>query len=143
MSYQISHLLSQTDCSKAWPWSPCSKTKFCVRDSYPYQTEENGKCYCPGFPRMNSGTQFTANNCKTVHVIMYIRDRPKLFWNNFRFLSSSYFHSTGPNESTRTKSFKKFDIKVGQNQSRSSEKYNFDTVKVWNWNFCQAIMIVF
>ena len=38
--------------------------------------------------------------------------------NNFRFLPSSYFHSKGPNESTRTKILKKIDQKDGQNQSR-------------------------
>ena len=44
----------------------------------------------------------------------------KIVRNDFRFLPSSYFHRTGPNESIGTKIFKKFDRKLGQNQSRSS-----------------------
>jgi len=48
-----------------------------------------------------------------------IKRSSKIVPNNFRFLPSSEFHRTGPNESTGTKSFKKFDQKLGQNQSRS------------------------
>ena len=44
----------------------------------------------------------------------------KIVRNDFRFLPSSYFHRTGPNESIGTKIFIKFDRKLGQNQSRSS-----------------------
>ena len=52
-----------------------------------------------------------------IKLILYkLRDRQKLFRNNFRFLPSSYSHSTGPDESTSTKRFKKI---VDQNQSRS------------------------
>ena len=59
-----------------------------------------------------------------LQVMIYIdsksvRDRPKLFWNQFRIMFPAYYHSIGPYESAGTKSFEKLDQKIVQNQSRS------------------------
>ena len=77
-----------------------------------------------------------------MEIILIVRDRPKLFRNNFRFLPSSYFHSTGPNESTRTKNQSRSSL-LQKNAILSRLKLVPHTLKVWNRNFCQARMIVY
>ena len=78
-----------------------------------------------------------------IKLILYkLRDRQKLFQNNFRFLPSSYSHSTGPDESTSTKRFKKSWSKSVA-KFMVSEKCNFDPVRVWTRNFCQTGIIVY
>ena len=49
----------------------------------------------------------------------WLRDRAKSFQSHFWILLPVYYHAPGSYESTRTKSFRKFEQKLGQNQSQS------------------------
>ena len=51
---------------------------------------------------------------------MELRDRAKSFQSYFWILLPAYYHAPGSYKSTRTKSFRKFEQKLGQNQSQSS-----------------------
>ena len=53
-------------------------------------------------------------------LLLLLRDRAKSIRNYFWILFPAKKHSPGSDESTGTKSFRKFERKVAQNQSRSS-----------------------